>query len=138
MTIRPRAVIVGVVVLVVLAAGVVTAVILTSGNGTADTFAIHGTVSVSCTSMAACSGYSDIDSGAQVEVLNQHNEVLGVGSLTENDSSTGYAYSFLFTVSGVPRGEGLYGVHVGNANRGVIWKPEDQAATTGFQLVIGS
>lgn len=103
------------------------------------TFAVHGTMSVSCSSYG-CAGFSDLQSGAQVEIVNQSNEVLGVGTLLPS-TSTGSAYSsksFEFDVKDIPRGERLYGVHVGNNNRGVIWKTEEEASTVGFALSIGS
>lgn len=79
-------------------------------------------------------GYSDIRSGAQVEVINQKNEVLAVGNL----DNTGPDCQFWSLIKGVPAGEKLYGVKVGNANRGVIWKTEDEArGGGGWTLTLG-
>lgn len=99
----------------------------TASNG----FTISGSMTASgCGS----GGYSDIRAGAQVEVTNQGNEVLGVTSLEKSGS----AYcTFKFRVSGIPSGQKLYGVHVGNSNRGVIWKTEQEARTEGFLLTLG-
>lgn len=144
MTIQPKVLFLSLGALVLIAVGSVVAVLLTAGDTkpapTAPaTFALHGTVVVNCTS--TCSGYSDITVGSQVEVLNQHNEVLAVGQLQSGynpqKNTNGIAPDYEFTIPVVPRGQGLYGVHIGNANRGVIWKPESDAATTGFQLSLG-
>lgn len=105
------------------------------------TFVVHGTMSVTCSSYG-CGGYSDLTTGAQVEVLNQDNKVLGVGTLLPSSTYKGnYSSSdkdFEFDVKDIPRGERLYGVHVGNNNRGVIWKTEEEASTVGFAVSIGS
>lgn len=97
------------------------------------TFDVHGTVTLSC---PGCPGYSDLDSGAQVEILDRANTVLAVGAVDANNDV--FSRTFTFTVRGVPTGKGMYGVHVGNVNRGVIWESEDQAATSGFALSIGN
>lgn len=102
-------------------------------TGVAKTFTVHGTFSINC--VTDCVGYGDITQGAQVEVVDNSNQVLGVGYLTPN--STGTINSYMFTVSNIPTGKGLYGVHVGNVNRGVVWEQESQAASTGFVLSIG-
>lgn len=103
------------------------------------TFVVHGTMSVSCSSYG-CGGYSDLHSGAQVEIVNERNEILGVGTLTTSTSASN-AYSskaFEFDVQDIPRGARMYGVHVGNNNRGIIWETEEEASTVGFALSIGS
>lgn len=78
-------------------------------------------------------GYSDITPGGQVEIVNQDNDVLAVGTLMTGAGSC----KFNFVVSGVPRGERLYGAKIGNANRGVIWKTQQAAETEGFHLTLG-
>lgn len=98
----------------------------------ATTFAVHGTVTLACPS---CPGYSDIGDGAQVEILDRANTVLAVGVL-DPDTDV-FSRTRTFTVPDVPTGEGMYGVHVGNINRGVIWESEAQAASSGFALSIG-
>ncbi len=143
MTVQPKVLFLGIGALVLIAVGSIVAVLLTSGDAkpatTAPaTFALRGTVVVNCPS--TCSGYSDITVGSQVEVLNQHNEVLAVGQLESGynpqKNTNGVSPDYVFMIPVVPRGQGLYGVHIGNANRGVIWKPESDAATTGFQLIV--
>lgn len=78
-------------------------------------------------------GYDDIADGAQVEVINQQHDVLAVGYLLSTDTP-GY---FEFEVPAVPRGHDMYGVSVGNANRGVIWQSEQETESYGFQLTLG-
>ncbi len=92
------------------------------------TFTISGSITVAYSSVG---GYQDIRSGAQVEVTNERNEILAVGSLTSGSGGT-----YWFTVTEVPTGHRLYGVHVGNANRGVVWKSETEAKA-GFFLSLG-
>jgi hypothetical protein len=108
-----------------------------------STFTVRGSVVQQC---GTCRGYDDIDTGAQVEVVNGKNEVLAIGKLgsskldagVKSDGTSYATFTYEFTVAGVPRGEKLYGVHVGNANRGIIWESEMQASTTGFALSIGN
>ncbi len=97
-----------------------------------DVFTVMGSMTVNGT--CGSGGYSDITLGGQVEIVNQDNEVLGVGSLA---SGTGALCSFTFTVSGIPEGERLYGAKIGNANRGVIWKSESDTKYQGFHLTLG-
>lgn len=102
-----------------------------------DSFTVRGTLSLTCT--RSCVGYSDIQDGSQVEVVNDRHEVLTVTTLNSITSSAGYSVSrsYEFVAQDVPRGEKLYGVKIGNANRGVIWKSEAEAATDGFALTLG-
>lgn len=79
-------------------------------------------------------GYSDIRYGSQVEIVNQDDKILGVGTL---DTAADGLCSFKFTVSGIPEGERLYGAKIGNANRGVIWHSEQEAKYQGFHLTLG-
>lgn len=99
----------------------------------AATFVIHGTVSVSC---GTCTGYGDIRDGAQVEIVDNAHNVLAAGALDVNTDV--FSNTHTFTVPGVPAGRGMYGVHVGNVNRGVVWESEDQVVSSGFALSIGS
>lgn len=129
----------------VFAAAVIFTVVLIkahSGNGIATgslaraategiTFTVRGTQTVTCVSY--CEGYRDFHDGAQATLVNEQQAVLSVATLSESGPGV---YSFTFT--NVPRGEKLYGVHVGNVNRGVIWKTEDQLRTEGIDLTIGS
>lgn len=92
-------------------------------------FTVSGTMSASgCGS----GGYTDMRVGAQVEVMNDKKDLLGVGSLTK---ATGYC-RFEFSVPKVRKGQKLYGVHIGNSNRGVIWHSETEALQ-GFYLTLG-
>ncbi|GGU36909.1 hypothetical protein [Lentzea flava] len=99
--------------------------------GTPDAFTVSGSMTVdgSCGS----GGYSDIRDGAQVEIVNQDNKVLGVSTLQTSNERC----HFTFTVRGIPTGERLYGASTGNANRGVIWKTEQEAKSDGFHLTLG-
>lgn len=78
-------------------------------------------------------GYEDVSEGAQVEIVNQSQEVLAVGYL-EATATPGY---FEFSVPDVPRGEDMYGAKIGNESRGVIWQDERETATLGFTLTLG-
>jgi hypothetical protein len=97
-----------------------------------NVFTVSGTMTVN--GLCGSGGYSDIKYGSQVEIVNQDNEVLGVGKLETN---TGSLCSFKFTVSGIPEGARLYGAKIGNANRGVIWHSEEDAKYQGFHLTLG-
>ena len=102
-----------------------------STSSSLDVFTVVGSMTVngSCGS----GGYSDIRLGGQVEIVNQDNKVLGVGTLLGGTGSC----SFRFTVSGIPEGQRLYGAKIGNANRGVIWKTQQEANAEGFHLTLG-
>jgi hypothetical protein len=103
----------------------------TSTSSSLGVFTITGTMTVN--GVCGSGGYSDIRLGGQVEIVNQDNEVLGVGTL-----QTGVGLcSFKFTVGQIPEGERLYGAQIGNANRGVIWHSEQDAKTQGFHLTLG-
>jgi hypothetical protein len=100
----------------------------------AKTFTVTGTFEVS---RCGSSGYPDLQTGTQVTVVARDNTVLGIGQFVSNGSSTyGISCTYTFTVPNVPAGLPLYGVHAGNANRGVIWKNE-AGARAGFALSIG-
>lgn len=90
-------------------------------------FAISGTVSVpdwdgvsgtkngdTCISN---DGYDDIDSGAQVIVMDASGTQIAVGSLGDGWITT-EGCSYEFTVDDVPDGQNLYQIHVGNEHRG--------------------
>ncbi|SER12386.1 hypothetical protein [Lentzea albida] len=102
-----------------------------STSSSPDVFTVVGSMTVngSCGS----GGYSDVRLGGQVEIVNQDNEVLAVGTLLGGAQSC----TFNFAVSGVPKGERLYGAKIGNANRGVIWKTQQAAEAEGFHLTLG-
>jgi hypothetical protein len=100
-----------------------------------STLTIYGTMTLLDSNLYG--GYDDIHAGAQVEVLNGRNEVIAIGELEPDEYDTGNAYSF--HIEGVPAGQGTYGVHIGNENRGVIWKKESEAlrGLMGFDLTLG-
>ncbi|QWF79276.1 hypothetical protein [Amycolatopsis sp. CA-230715] len=124
--------------LVVAAAVAVAAVVILSDEPTSSRSGkITGSMKINCVS--SCTGYGDIRDGAQVILYNEKNEVLAITQLalgTVTTESTGErSYSFTFTHA--PRGHKQYGVHVGNDNRGVIWKSESEAFDGGFAISIG-
>ena len=102
-----------------------------STSSSPDVFTVSGTMTVN--GLCGSGGYSDIRRGSQVEIVNQDNEVLGVGTLETGVGSC----SFKFSVSGIPEGERLYGAKIGNSNRGVIWHSEQDAKYQGFHLTLG-
>ncbi|WP_207310502.1 hypothetical protein [Lentzea alba] len=102
-----------------------------SSSSSPNVFTVSGTMTVN--GLCGSGGYSDIRRGGQVEIVNQDNEVLGVGTLETGVGSC----SFEFSVSGIPEGERLYGAKIGNANRGVIWHSEQDAKYQGFHLTLG-
>jgi hypothetical protein len=99
--------------------------------GAPDTFTVEGSMTV--TGRCGSGGYSDMRDGAQVEILNQDNKVLGVSTLAGDVSSC----VFTFTVRDLPTGERLHGASTGNSNRGVIWKTQQEAVAEGFHLTLG-
>jgi hypothetical protein len=99
--------------------------------GTPDEFTVSGSMTVD--GRCGSGGYSDIRDGAQVEIVNQDDEVLGVSTL----NTSGGSCHFTFTVRNIPAGERLYGASTGNSNRGVIWKTQQEAMTEGFHLTLG-
>ncbi|MFS8103020.1 hypothetical protein LFM09_38415 [Lentzea alba] len=69
-------------------------------------------------------GFCDIRDGAQVEIVDQDNKVLGVSSLnTANGSCV-----ITFTVRDIPAGESLCGV---------LSKTQEEAVAEGFHLTLG-
>jgi hypothetical protein len=130
---RTSGLLIGVAVVLLLAAGGIGFGLgrASAGWGTPDTFSVEGSMTVdgSCGS----GGYSDIRDGAQVEIVNQDNKVLGVSALKKGADRCFFA----FTVRDIPTGERLYGASTGNANRGVIWKTQQEAVAEGFHLTLG-
>lgn len=155
---RPKtALVLSLVAVVLVLAGALTLGLSQSGGRAseeAETFTVHGTMTVLCTSSygsyssSGCSaGYSDLHPGAQVELFNEKQEILattelhtGTGSTTGTSgySSLSTLRSYSFEIPDVPRGAKQYGVHIGNSNRGIVWATEAEATTTGFALSIGS
>lgn len=122
----------GVVLLVLLAAGVGTWALLTRSDGltvegtltlTTDSDGI-ATVNLS-TECAGRGGYADIREGAAVTVTGPSGQVLGVGHLGKGRSTSQYSCRFPFTVSVSP-GQGFYGIEV--ARRGKVQYAEGDLA----------
>jgi hypothetical protein len=99
-------------------------------------FAANITMGVSAVGYSSCEsgGYSDIRDGAQVQIVNQKNEVLAVGILSRTSPTK---CEFASVVGDIPLGQKMYGAKLGNANRGVIWKSEEEAQTSGWSLNLG-
>jgi len=96
-----------------------------------STFDLHGTLTITggrCTSP----GFSDIQAGRQVRIVNRGGEVLAVGTLAADSEPCRWR----FIARDVPAGAGMYGVEAGNDARGAFWGPEDQARA-GVSLTIG-
>jgi hypothetical protein len=107
-----------------------------SGTADATSFSVSLTMTVTLGRYGSCEsgGYGDIQAGSQVEIVNQKHEVLALGTLTK--SSTGTC-EFEASIKDIPVGEKMYGAKLGNANRGVIWKNENDARTGGWALTLG-
>jgi hypothetical protein len=144
MTVSRRAVAITVAALVALA-GMAITLVLTLGGSPAkpEAFTLKGTMYVAeCTKP----GYADLLPGAQVQVTGRNGEVIAVGTLEFSDAVTKRqagvpadlkaVCTSTFSLLNIPAGRGLYGVHIGNGNRGVIWKSEDDARN-GVDLSIG-
>jgi len=140
MTISRRSIMLLIAVIVIAAAAAIGFALAASGDsdaGTAKTvFTVSGTMDLGQCARRGAANPADLQVGAQVEVTAQNGDVLGVGTLTpyaNPDEPNSCKRSF--DVPNVPSGQALYGVHVGNANRGVIWKNEADAGG-GFELSI--
>jgi hypothetical protein len=93
------------------------------------------TMTVNPGAHSGCSsgGYSDIREGTQVEIVNQRNEVVALGTLHRISGDC----SFSTSIDDIPTGENMYGAKLGNANRGVIWKKEGEVRSEGWALTLG-
>jgi hypothetical protein len=130
-------------VIVVALATVLTVVLTMSGSTS-----VNGTLSLlcdmQCTKSAAdgYDGYSDLRDGAQVTLVNESGRVLATTELHRTPGEQTkivdgmWVRSFTFTFADVPSAD-RYGVHVGNSNRGTLWKDADEAESVGFQLSLG-
>lgn len=81
-------------------------------------------------------GFSDVATGSEVDVVDGSNKVLAVGNL-EDGVETASGCEFDFTIADVPNGEKLYGVKVGNGNRGVVHFSKAQLFSGGAALSLG-
>ncbi|UUV31129.1 hypothetical protein NQK81_41315 [Amycolatopsis roodepoortensis] len=87
-------------------------------------------------------GYSDISDGSQVTLVDEAGQVIAITELRrapdEKTSVIGgvWVRTFTFAFAEVPSAD-RYGVHVGNNNRGTLWKNSDEIEKSGFHLTIG-
>ncbi len=85
----------------------------------------------------ATDGYTDIATGAEVDVVDASGKVLGTGKLGAGTGQDAMSCVFRFTVTGVPAGQSIYGVKVGNTARGVVHFTKDQLFGDGPHLTLG-
>lgn len=140
---RRRLILVVVATTVAALAAVLTVVLTTSG-----TTSVNGTLSLlcdmQCTKSAAdgYDGYSDLGDGSQVTLVNEGGRVVAATELHRTPGEQTkivdgmWVRTFTFTFADVPSAD-RYGVHVGNNNRGTLWKDADEAERVGFQLTLG-
>jgi hypothetical protein len=137
MTITRRTLAISLASLFVVAAAAIVLVLARGGGdeaGAPKTFTLTGTMYVA---NCASAGYSDVLPGAQVQVSAQGGEVLAVGTLQRSfevsptqvltASDFKAICTSKFSIPNVPTAKNLYGIHIGNGNRGVIWKSEAEA-----------
>ncbi|MEV8610221.1 hypothetical protein AB0383_20230 [Amycolatopsis sp. NPDC051373] len=98
---------------------------------------ISGTQDVKCSDGLGCIGYGDFTDGTQATLTDETGKTVGVTQLGENYQTAAAYKSFVFTFVDVPRAQ-RYGFHAGNANRGVVWIPFDQAKSDGIHVTVGS
>lgn len=115
---------------------------------TSGTTSVNGTMSLlcdmKCTKAAAdgYDGYGDLSEGAQVTLVDEAGHVVATTELHrtpgEETNVVGgmWVRTFTFTFTDVPSAD-RYGVHIGNTNRGTLWKNADEAERDGFHLTIG-
>lgn len=120
---------------VVVAAAIALPTALTPGPMT-----LHGSITVVDTSTDfACppgDGYSDITSGVMVTVI-ANDETVATGSIDNGATlgSDGWSCTMRFTVEGIPRGAGNYGVTV--SHRGTLMFSEKQIENDNVSLSLG-
>ncbi|MGW5702507.1 hypothetical protein [Amycolatopsis japonica] len=139
---KPLVIVVGAVVAAALAAVLI---IVTTASGTKS---VNGTLALlcdmQCTKATAngYNGYSDISDGSQVTLVNEAGQVIAITELRRApDEKTSvvdgvWVRTFTFAFAEVPSAD-RYGVHVGNNNRGTLWKNSDEIEKSGFHLTIG-
>ncbi|MEA5358866.1 hypothetical protein VA596_04915 [Amycolatopsis sp., V23-08] len=130
------------------AAATVLAVVLIIVFTTAGPSSVHGTLSLlcdlKCTKAAAdgYDGYSDLGNGSQVTLVDETGQVVATTELRRSPGEEtkivdgAWVRTFTFTFTDVPSAD-RYGVHVGNNNRGTLWKSADETERDGFSLTIG-
>ncbi|MFJ8911655.1 hypothetical protein [Amycolatopsis sp. NPDC102389] len=139
---KPLFIVIGAVVTAALAAALI---IVFTTSGTAS---VNGSLSLSCdmkctkATANGYDGYSDIHDGSQVTLVNEGGQVIAITELRrtagENTNLVDgiWVRTFTFTFAEVPNAD-RYGVHVGNNNRGTLWKNADEIERDGFHLTIG-
>jgi hypothetical protein len=139
---KPLFIVVGTAVCAALAA-VLIIVFTTSGS-----ISVNGTLSLlcdmECTKATAngYNGYGDLSDGSQVTLVNEAGQVVATTELHHTPDEKPnlvdgvWLRTFTFTFTDVP-GADRYGVHVGNSNRGTLWKNADETERDGFHLTIG-
>lgn len=89
-------------------------------DATTDTFG-DAPAAATGDSCDATDGYTDIASGAEVDVVDGSGKVLAIGNLAAGKVGADTASCvFTFEVPDVPMGLSIYGVKVGNGNRGIV------------------
>ncbi len=138
---KPLLIALGAVVAAALAAAL--AVVFTTGST-----AVNGTLSLLCDVQCIKStangydGYADLSDGSQVTLVNESGRVVASTELHRTPGEETklvdgmWVRTFTFTFADVPSAD-RYGVHVGNSNRGTLWKDADEAERVGFQLSLG-
>ncbi|MFI6031028.1 hypothetical protein [Amycolatopsis magusensis] len=139
---KPLFIVIGAVVAAALAAALIfafTALGTTSVNGSLSLLC-----DTKCTEATAngYDGYRDVHDGSQVTLVNEGGQVIAITELRrtpgENTNVVDgmWVRTFTFTFAEVPNAD-RYGVHVGNNNRGTLWKNADEIERDGFHLTIG-
>jgi hypothetical protein len=85
-------------------------------------------------------GYSDIDNGTEVDVMNGSGKLLGTGNLSRSGSSGGSVCTYSATFTANRSADGFYRVTSGNNNRGYLsYKEADvQHGTLSISASLGS
>ncbi|MFG1638866.1 hypothetical protein ACGFMK_01130 [Amycolatopsis sp. NPDC049252] len=109
---------------------------------------VHGTLSLlcdmKCTKAAAdgYDGYGDLSNDSQVTLVDETGKVVATTELHRTPGEETkivdgmWVRTFTFTFTDVPSAD-RYGVHLGNNNRGTLWKSADETARDGFSLTVG-
>lgn len=139
---KPLVFIVAAVVAAVIAT--VVAIVFTTSGSTS----VNGTLSLQCDMQCikatadGYDGYTDLSDGSQVTLVNESGQVVASTELRRTPGEETkildgmWVRTFSFTFTDVPSAD-RYGVHVGNSNRGTLWKDADEAERVGFQLSLG-
>ncbi|HET6704032.1 hypothetical protein [Amycolatopsis sp.] len=140
---KPLFLVVGAVVAAVIAAALVVVFTLSG------TIAVNGTLALlcdyKCTKATAdgYDGYRDLHDGSQVTLVDETGQIVATAELRRTPGEDTnivnggvWVRTFTFTFADVPDAD-RYGVHVGNSNRGTLWKTAEETEREGFHLTIG-